>query len=214
MNQSGHLNQLSHLSHLKHAKMVEFKDITYSSLSLDSSKMSKTEFDLKFDKIMDLINRYLSEPYSIYVFRFFLNNWPELCILAHDSTSPKNEIIGCIISKVETHKDVRIRGYIGMLAVEDDYRGLGIAKTLIDKSLDNMIENFNCDEIILETEVVNKKALKLYENFGFMRTKRLFRYYLNKHDAFRLILPLSDRSIVRSPFLEILDEKSTVRATY
>ncbi|OWB63707.1 hypothetical protein B5S29_g4709 [[Candida] boidinii] len=194
--------------------MVQFKDITYSSLSLDISKISKFEFDLKLNKIMDLINKYLSEPYSIYVFRFFLNNWPELCILAHDSTTPNNEIIGCIISKVETHKDVRIRGYIGMLAVDYNYRSLGIAKNLIDKNLNKMINEFNCDEIILETEVVNKKALKLYENFGFIRTKRLFRYYLNKHDAFRLILPLSDKSIVRSPFLEILDEKLTVRATY
>lgn len=43
-------------------------------------------------------------------------------------------------------------------------------------------------QIVLETEVTNKYALKLYENLGFVRAKRLFRYYLNGVDALRLKL--------------------------
>lgn len=37
-------------------------------------------------KIMDLINSTLSEPYGIYTYRYFLNNWPELCFLAFCNT--------------------------------------------------------------------------------------------------------------------------------
>ena len=55
--------------------------------------------------------------------------------------------------------------------------------------------NFDClisccelSQIVLETEVTNKAALKLYENLGFVRDKRLFRYYLNGVEAFRLKL--------------------------
>ena len=36
--------------------------------------------------------------------------------------------------------------------------------------------------------MTNKAALKLYENLGFVRDKRLLRYYLNGVDAWRLKL--------------------------
>ncbi|GLB44654.1 putative FR47-like protein [Lyophyllum shimeji] len=44
------------------------------------------------------------------------------------------------------------------------------------------------DEIILETEYDNHAALSLYESLGFIREKRLHRFYLNGKDAFRLVL--------------------------
>lgn len=44
------------------------------------------------------------------------------------------------------------------------------------------------DEVVLETEITNEPALRLYENLGFVRDKRLFRYYLNGVDALRLKL--------------------------
>jgi len=34
------------------------------------------------------------------------------------------------------------------------------------------------DEVILETEITNTAALKLYESMGFLRDKRLQSYYL------------------------------------
>lgn len=43
-------------------------------------------------------------------------------------------------------------------------------------------------QVVLETEITNKSALKLYKNLGFVRDKRLFRYYLNGVDALRLKL--------------------------
>ena len=44
------------------------------------------------------------------------------------------------------------------------------------------------DEVVLETEVTNQAALQLYQRLGFVRDKRLFRYYLNGVDALRLKL--------------------------
>lgn len=43
-------------------------------------------------------------------------------------------------------------------------------------------------QVVLETEITNRPALRLYENLGFVRDKRLFRYYLNGVDALRLKL--------------------------
>lgn len=42
----------------------------------------------------------------------------------------------------------------------------------------------------METEVDNIPSLRIYEKLGFIRTKRLHRYYLNGNTAFRLILYL------------------------
>lgn len=43
-------------------------------------------------------------------------------------------------------------------------------------------------QVVLETEFDNIPALSLYESLGFIREKRLYRFYLNGKDAFRLVL--------------------------
>lgn len=95
-----------------------------------------------------------------------------------------------------------MRGYIGMLVIEPEYRGRGIAKKLVKLSIEKMMEWDHVDEIMLETETSNAAALQLYELFGFLRTKRMHRYYLNGSDAYRLILPVLDRLATRIGFLD------------
>lgn len=153
----------------------------------------------EFQQISNLISSHLSEPYSIYVYWFFLNTWPQYCLTLRDEDTL--ELIGVIISKVEPHRDVRMRGYIGMLVIDPKHRGKGYASKLVEMTVQKMIKCDDVDEITLETEVINQGALKLYESLGFMRTKRLYRYYLNTHDAFRLILPVTEKSMKRIAFL-------------
>jgi len=74
-----------------------------------------------------------------------------------------------------------------MLAVDENYRKRKIGATLVQKAIEAMIVDM-ADEVVLETEVTNKPALLLYERLGFVRDKRLFRYYLNGVDALRLKL--------------------------
>ena len=52
-------------------------------------------------------------------------------------------------------------------------------------------------QVVLETETTNDAALRLYENLGFARHKRLLKYYLNGVDAFRLKLWLRFPAIIR-----------------
>ena len=47
-------------------------------------------------------------------------------------------------------------------------------------------------QIALETEVTNTAAMKLYERLGFLRSKRLHRYYLNGNSAFRFLLLIKE----------------------
>ena len=77
-----------------------------------------------------------------------------------------------------------MRGYIAMLAVQKEYRSQGLGLRLASVAISKMAET--CDDIVLETEITNLAALRLYEKLGFSRDKRLPRYYMNGNDAFRL----------------------------
>ena len=102
--------------------------------------------------IMALVDRDLSEPYSIFTYRYFLCGWPDLCILAYidDEDNPaaaadsgddnnKNKagegdgwhgtLVGVIVGKADNEGSTDPKGlcgYIAMLAVETSYRRAGI----------------------------------------------------------------------------------------
>ncbi|KAH9948496.1 acyl-CoA N-acyltransferase [Amylocystis lapponica] len=135
--------------------------------------------------IMALVQHELSEPYVIYTYRYFLHQWPHLSFLAYPEES--SDPVGVIVCKQSMHRDVTNRGYIAMLGVHRDWRKRGIATTLVRRSLEVM-KAHGVEEVVLETEFDNSAALSLYESLGFIREKRLFRFYLNGKDAFRLVL--------------------------
>jgi len=78
-------------------------------------------------------------------------------------------------------------GYLGMLAVDKNYRGTGIGKSLSIRALERMRRS-GCSSVVLETEACNDVAIRLYERLGFIREERLAKYYLNWGDAYRLRL--------------------------
>lgn len=148
--------------------------------------------ETQINDIMRLITKDLSEPYSIYTYRYFLHNWPEYSFLAFDQTS--NTYIGAVLCKLEIDMFGRRKGYLAMLAVDESCRRLGIGTRLVRRAIDAM-KSKGCDEIVLETEVSNKNAQRLYSNLGFIRQKRLLKYYLNGGDAFRLKLIFTSRRV-------------------
>ncbi|KAL8972412.1 MAG: hypothetical protein Q9183_000573, partial [Haloplaca sp. 2 TL-2023] len=103
-------------------------------------------------------------------------------------------MLGVVVSKLEPHRGGPLRGYIAMLAVKKEHRGQGIATKLVRMAIDVMIER-DADEIALETEVTNTAAMKLYERLGFLRSKRLHRYYLNGNSAFRFVLFIKEGAL-------------------
>jgi ribosomal protein S18 acetylase RimI-like enzyme len=245
----------------------------------------------ELDFFVPLITQDLSEPYSVYTYRYFLHGWPQLCFLAWDD-APKDEpltgyvpagsgsgsgasagdaggeearetqqqqqqqpnpkvaaagadmlkkgaaapngggevasagkarsagdagdgawplwdeplgadgrrCVGSVIAKLDRHKRGPLRGYIAMLAVHPAYRKCGLATRLVERCVAAMTEEL-CEEVVLETEVKNKGAMGLYESLGFLREKRLVRYYMNGGDAFRLrmcIVQAQDRLNIQS----------------
>lgn len=85
-----------------------------------------------------------------------------------------------------------------MLAVQESHRGKGIASKLVSMAIDAMAAR-DADEVVLETEITNTASLKLYERLGFLRSKKLHRYYLNGNAAYRLILYLKEGTALKRP---------------
>ncbi|PHH69423.1 hypothetical protein CDD83_5725 [Cordyceps sp. RAO-2017] len=140
----------------------------------------------------------------IFVYRYFLCQWAHLCFMAVNPTD--SSLIGVIICKLEVHSShspPTRRGYIAMLAVASPFRGNGIATSLVKKAVEAMAQR-NADEVVLETEETNLPAMRLYERLGFLRSKKLHRYYLNGNSAYRLALPLkkSDPDATLNSFID------------
>jgi peptide alpha-N-acetyltransferase len=153
---------------------------------MDQLSTRKYSSDEEMPEIMALLERDLSEPYSIFTYRYFIHRCPELTLLTRNESG---KLIAVIICKLDPHRSTLKRGYIGMLAVETEYRNKGLGSMLVVKAIQKMIE-LDADEVVLETELTNKGALNLYERLGFVRDKKLTRYYLNGVDAYRLKLLL------------------------
>ena len=82
--------------------------------------LSQYEGEHQLQGIIDLISLDLSEPYSIFTYRYFINNWPQLCYVAMqqqgEAGSPPT-VVGVIVCKQDVHRGGPLRGYIAMLAV-------------------------------------------------------------------------------------------------
>ena len=139
------------------------------------------------ESIMEIISKYLSEPYPIYTYRYFLNLWPDCTICCYDKKN-NNKFIGVIVGNCENKKNNKKQGYIAMLAVEIEYRKKGIGKKLVLNLLKILKDVYDVNEYSIETEVDNYAALYLYESLGFIRTKMFINYYLNGNNAYKLKL--------------------------
>lgn len=84
--------------------------------------------DEHLQEIMAMMAECLSEPYSVYTYRFFVHQCPSLCWMARDPSTGK--AVGSIVSRLDERKKGVVRGYIAMLAVDKSHRKKGIGQAL------------------------------------------------------------------------------------
>jgi peptide alpha-N-acetyltransferase len=170
--------------------IIETFPYTLGDLSV-SVAISKYHDETQIEALMKMMAKELSEPYSIFTYRYFLNQWPDYCLLAHAD----KKLVGAIVCKIEDRTNplsgqIRKRGYIAMLAIEVPLRKSGLGTKLSSIAIERLCKV--CDEIVLETEETNIAALRLYERLGFLREKKLPKYYMNGNDAYRLKLWINE----------------------
>ncbi len=86
--------------------------------------------------------------------------------------------------------------HIATLAVDPQYRGLGVASRLLETSLQAAMQR-NASQATLEVRAGNQAALALYRRFGFEVVGRRPRYYKdNNEDALIMTRDLKGDSIV------------------
>lgn len=80
-----------------HADRIEYAKSKYSSSAPDAVVFSTFQGEKQLEELVKLIDKDLSEPYSIFTYRYFLYNWPQLCILAR----VQHKLVGVIIRRQE-----------------------------------------------------------------------------------------------------------------
>ena len=193
-NQQNDLNNITYTEILNQnkkyldIKLLETKDFIYKTYPGNHQR----------ERIMELMTQYLSEPYPIYTYMYFLDLFPDCTIICYDKNkkNEKNElfICGAVVGNIN-RKPNKIQGYIAMLAVEEDYRKKGLGKKMVELLIDHFKKAYKVNEISIETEVDNYAALGLYESFGFVRTKMYINYYFNANNAYKLKLFIFNNDI-------------------
>ncbi len=69
------------------------------------------------------------------------------------------------------------------LCIAKEFQGKGVAKKLLDFSFKNIVAP--CYQ--LEVKVDNTKAIKLYEKYGFKKSKVLKKFYSNQQDGYLMV---------------------------
>ena len=189
-------------------KVKDLNDITYNEILIKNKEyrdvllFETSDFLYKTypgykqrQRIIDLMTKYLSEPYPIYTYLYFLDLFPDCTILCYDKNKKDSNdeyyVVGAVVGNIN-RKPSKVQGYIAMLAVEEEYRKRGLGRKMVELLMDNFKKNYRVNEISIETEVDNYAALGLYESFGFVRTKMYINYYFNANNAYKLKLFLNN----------------------
>ncbi len=165
---------------------MSYKGKQLNIIDTDSNGYTYTTFpgEELTSEVMDLMTKNLSEPYPIFTYRYFLDSFPDLCIMVFD----KDIFIGGIIGSTEVTSKKKTKGYIAMIAIKDEYRGKKIARHIVNLFIKRIINHYKLNEIFIETEIDNYAALHLYESVGFKRVRLTPNYYLNGNSAYKLKL--------------------------
>ena len=80
-------------------------------------------------------------------------------------------------------------GRVYSVAVHPDYRGLGIAESLVDRAID-FTRQEQLKSVFLEVRTDNTAAISLYEKKGFVKRFVIPYYYEDGSDGYSYVLPL------------------------
>ena len=123
------------------------------------------------------------EEYPRGVFLTFLESNPDTFLVA--------EYNGRVIGYVMAYLRPDLEGHIMSIAVDPDYRGMGIGSTLLSEVIERLIKK-GARYIGLEVRVSNLGAIALYERVGFRKIKRIIGYYADGEDAYYMLLPADE----------------------
>jgi len=139
--------------------------------------------------VMEINERTLPENYPLFFYEQILERYGDAFFLASLEENPK-KIIGYIMWRIERGPssfglDFIKKGHLVSLAVLDEYRRQGAAKSLINNTMAIVRNQYDVSECVLEVRISNSAAVKLYaEKHQYERIRILSHYYRDGEDAF------------------------------
>jgi ribosomal-protein-alanine N-acetyltransferase len=138
-------------------------------------------------QIININIQTLPEHYPYIFYLDHLENYNKAFYVAEAD----GQIVGYIMPRIEWGlsllrsfpKFVR-KGHVVSIAVLEPFRKRGIGKSLMEKSMNSMKEDFKAEEVYLEVRISNEPAINLYKKLGFSIIKTLSYYYADGEDAY------------------------------
>jgi len=146
------------------------------------------------DGVIKVNEEELPEDYPYFFYKSILDNYPESFLLAQND---QGKIVGYIMWRVEKSPSLDSlryinKGHLVSIAVSQDYRKRGIAKSLLTHSMQT-IKKYKIHEYVLEVRVSNYNAIKLYEQFKFQIVNTKKNYYRDGENAYYMTLKTKKR---------------------
>ncbi|OQV21331.1 N-alpha-acetyltransferase daf-31 [Hypsibius exemplaris] len=145
--------------------------------------------NIRCAQVADLMNMQhcnllcLPENYQLKYYMYHGLSWPQLSYIAEDD---KKRIVGYVLAKMEEDDD-EPHGHITSLAVQREYRRLGLAQKLMNQTARAMVEVYNCRYVSLHVRVSNRAAYHLYSVvLQFKTTETEPKYYADGEDAYAM----------------------------
>jgi len=123
---------------------------------LDHGKSIRSATEEDFDRVLDIDRHSFSAPW---IYNFFKSALKNIFLVLEIKSEIAGYLIACVCHDLE--KAVILR-----LAVHPDHRGEGIAKELLRRCLDVLMER-KISIVELDVELIQREAIGLYEKFGF-----------------------------------------------
>jgi ribosomal-protein-alanine N-acetyltransferase len=148
------------------------------------------------DKVIQINRKCLPENYSSTFFLDLYRSYPEGFLVAERD----GEVIGYIMCRVEFgfsefgRFKLTKKIHIVSIAVMEEHRRKGLAKSLLTESIKALDKRYGCSEVYLEVRVSNQPAINLYRKLGFQNIRIIRHYYIDSEDAMVMArkLPLED----------------------
>ena len=164
----------------------------------------------------------LPENYPDSFFQCHIESWPELSLIAEDVDN--GGLAGYALGRVEmgtlsnalkvqwvpgqSHSAPKYVGHVTSIAVDSEYRGRGIASTLMDKLHVQMKKVHDVSKVTLHCRVTNKAAIGLYrDKLSYSCVKKVPNYYADGEEAWIMELPTADIIVEKDNTEELLSTK-------
>lgn len=142
--------------------------------------------------IVSINRKSLPENYPVAYFIDLIQSWKSTsCVGIFEE-----KVVGYIIVRLENQRSFfsrhanYTRGHIISVAVLDDVRRRGIASAMVTYTIEKTRAVEGIELIELEVRESNLPAIKLYENFDFIKSKIIERYYADGESAVLMTLYL------------------------